>query len=234
MAIVRDYVPSPAVPAPPTNPKGDPQDSVPRLSLATQDELMERAKGLTGADTVTVRGVSVILKALSEFEGHSWQQRWQNAGCQDPGRDWKDRLGSPWKGIYLNRAAFESANGIADLIALDVIRPSYTWLREGSPRLHRIRLNRHPEFFAQMTEHGLSLQVRPSNIENGRTVMTKVLAHTGVPLQELRPEHLLGFRDYQIGRGQKPDGLTYAWAMLKDLGIFGSATPGLLQAVAGR
>ncbi|TLM80800.1 hypothetical protein [Pseudarthrobacter sp. NamE5] len=164
---------------------------MPRLSSIAQDELIERAKSLTGADAVTVRGVRVILKALSEFEGQTWQQRWQNAGCQDPGRDWKDRLGSPWKGIYLNRAAFESANGIADLIALDAIRPSYTWLREGSPRLRRIRLNRHPDFFTQMTEHGLGLQVRPSNIENGLTVMTKVLAHTGAHLQELRPEHLL-------------------------------------------
>jgi integrase len=234
VAIVRDYVPSPPAPARTAKPKDDPQDSMPRLSLATQDELIERARSLAGADAVTVRGVSVILKALSEFEGRTWQQRWQNAGCQDPGRDWKDRLGSPWKGIYLNRAAFESANGIADLIALDVIRPSYTWLREGSPRLHRIRLNRHPDFFAQMTEHGISLRIRPSNLENGLTVMTKVLAHTGAHLQELRPEHLLGFRDYQIGRGQKPDGLTYAWSMLKDLGIFDSTTPGLLQAVAGR
>lgn len=234
MAIVRDYVPSPLVPALTQEPKDDPQDSLPRLSLATPDDLIERAKSLTGADVVTVRGVSVILKALSEFEGHTWQQRWQNAGCQDPGRDWKERLGTPWKGIYLNRARFESANGIADLIGMDVIRPSYTWLREGSPRLYRIRLNRHPDFFAQMTEHGLSLRVRPSNIENGLTVMTKVLAHTGVPLHELRPGHLLGFRDYQIGRGQKPDGLTYAWATLKHFGIFDSATPGLLQAVAGQ
>lgn len=234
MAIVRDYVPSPPAAAPTSEPHDDPQDSTPRLSLAAQDELIERAESLAGADTVTVRGVSVILKALSEFEGHTWQQRWQNAGCQDPGRDWKDRLGSPWKGIRLNRARFESANGIADLVALDVIRPSYTWLREGSPRLQRIRLNRHPDFFVEMAEHGQSLAVRPSNIENGLTVMTKVLAHTGVPLQELRPEHLLGFRDYQIRRGQKPDGLAYGWATLKHFGIFDSTTPGLLQAVAGQ
>ncbi len=234
MAIVRDYVPSSPVPTAPPTPEADPQSCIPRLSSIAQDELIERAKGLTGADAVTVRGVRVILKALSEFEGQTWQQRWENAGCQDPGRDWKDRLGSPWKGIYLNRAAFESANGIADLIAMDVIRPSYTWLREGSPRLRRIRLNRHPDFFTQMTEHGLGLQVRPSNIENGLTVMTKVLAHTGAHLQELRPEHLLGFRDYQIERGKTPDGLTYAWAALKDLRIFDSTTPGLLQAVAGR
>jgi integrase len=85
-----------------------------------------------------------------------------------------------------------------------------------------------------MTEHGVSLRIRPSNLENGLIVMTKVLAHTGAHVQELRPEHLLGLRDYQIGRGQKPDGLTYAWSMLKDLGIFESTTPGLLQAVAGR
>jgi hypothetical protein len=234
VAIVRDYVLPPPAPAPTSEPQSDPQDSTPRLSLAAQDELIERAESLAGADTVTVRGVSVILKALSEFEGQTWQQRWQSAGCQDPGDDWKDRLGSPWKGIRLNRARFESANGIADLIALDAIRPSYTWLREGSPRLHRIRLNRHPDFFVQMTEHGISLKVRPPNFENGLVVMTKVLAHTGVPLPELRPEHLLEFRDYQIGRGQKPDGLTYVWAMLKDLGIFDSTTPGLLQAVAGR
>lgn len=232
MAIVRDYVRSLPISAPPAQPAADSLDSVPRLSLMPQIELVERAEGLDGADTVSVRGVSVILQALSEFEGQTWQQRWQNAGCQDPGHDWKDRLGSPWQGIYLNRAAFESANGIADLIALDVIRPSYTWLRKARPRFHRIRLNRHPEFFARMTEHGVSLKVRPSNFDNGLNVVTKVLVHTGVPVHELRPEHLLGYRDYQIGRGQKPDGLTYVWSMLKDLGIFDASTPGLLQTVA--
>jgi integrase len=234
VAIVRDYVPSLPVLPPPAKPRVDFQDSVPRRSLATQDELIECAKGLAGADAVSVRGVSVILKALSEFEGQTWQQRWQNAGCQDPGVDWKHRLGNPWQGVHVKRSADESGHGIADLIALDVIRPSYTWLRKGSPRFHRIRLNRHPDFFTRMTEHGASLQVRPSNFENGLTVMTKVLAHTGVSVQELRPEHLLGYRDYQIGRGQKPDGLTYVWSMLKDLGIFDAATPGLLQTVAVR
>lgn len=232
MAIVRDYVRSPPISAPPARPAADSLGSVPRLSLAPQPELIERAKGLDGADTVSVRGVGIILQALSEFEGQTWQQRWQNAGCQDPGHDWKDRLGSPWQGIYLNRAAFESANGIADLIALDVIRPGYTWLRKARPRFHRIRLNRHPEFFARMTEHGASLKVRPSNFDNGLNVVTKVLVHTGVPVHELRPEHLLGYREHQTGRGQKPDGLTYVWSMLKDLGVFDASTPGLLQTVA--
>jgi hypothetical protein len=86
MAIVRDYVLSLPVPAPPAKPGADSQASVPSLSLAPQTELIERAKGLDGADTVSVRGVSVILKALSELEGQTWQQRWQNAGCQDLGR----------------------------------------------------------------------------------------------------------------------------------------------------
>lgn len=120
MAIVRDYVPSLPISAPPAKPGADSQASVPSLSLAPQTELIERAKGLDGADTVSVRGVSIILKALSEFEGQTWQQRWQNAGCQDPGVDWKDRLGNPWRGMYANRSADESGHGIADLIALDV------------------------------------------------------------------------------------------------------------------
>jgi hypothetical protein len=53
-----------------------------------------------------------------------------------------------------------------------------------------------------MAEHGASLRVRPSNFENGLTVMTKVLAHTGVPVQELRPEHLLAQRSGQIIRSE--------------------------------
>lgn len=232
MAIVRDYVPSlPAIEAPARS-ATETQDSVPHLSLLPQSELVELAEGLDGATDVSLRGLRLILEALSLFEGQSWQQRWQNAGCQDPGHDWKDRLGDPWQGVYLNRAAFESANGIADLIAMDVIRPSYTWLRNAKPRFHRIRLNREPEFFARMTEHGTSLQVRPPNFDNGLTVMTKVLAHNGVPVYDLRPEHLLGYREYQTNRGQKPDGLTYVWSMLKDFGIFDNSIPGLLELVA--
>jgi integrase len=115
---------------------------------------------------------------------------------------------------------------------MDVIRPSYTWLRKASPRFHRIRQNRHPEFFVRMVEHGTARAVAPSNFGNSLVVMTKVLARTGVPVEQLLPEHLLEYRDFQIGRGQKPDGLTYTWSMLKDLGVFDASTPGLLQAIA--
>jgi integrase len=234
MAIVRDYVH--VQPTPParaqlkTQSKGVPS----LLALTPYEELVERAAVLNDADAVSVRGVSVILKALSAFEGETWQERWENAGCQDPGGDWRQRLGSPWAGIHVKRAADESGHGIADLIALDVIRPSYTWLRQASPRFERVRRNRHPEFFERMAEHGAARGVRPPNFENSLVLMTKVLAQTGVPMHQLIPEHLLEYRDYQTGRGQKPDGLTYAWSMLKDLGVFGASTPGLLQAVAAK
>lgn len=132
----------------------------------------------------------------------------------------------------MKRSADESGYGIADLIAMDVIRPSYTWLRKASPRFHRIRLNRHPEFFARMLEHGKARAVAPANFGNSLVVMTKVLARTGIPVEQLLPEHLLEYSDFQTDRGQKPDGLTYTWSMLKDLGVFDTSTPGLLQAVA--
>ncbi|WP_162252845.1 tyrosine-type recombinase/integrase [Arthrobacter sp. Soil782] len=116
---------------------------------------------------------------------------------------------------------------------MDVIRPSYTWLRLASPRFDRIRRNRNPEFFERMVEHGATRVVRPPNFGNSLVVMTKVLARTGAPVYQLLPRHLLEYREYQTRRGQKPDGLTYAWSMLKDLGVFDASTPGLLQAVTG-
>lgn len=117
---------------------------------------------------------------------------------------------------------------------MDVIRPSFTWLRLASPRFDRIRHNRQPEFFETMAEHGAARGLRPPNFENSLALMTKVLAHTGVPVHQLLPGHLLEYRDYRTGRGQKPDGLTYAWSTLQNLGVFGASTPGLLQAVAGK
>lgn len=234
MAVIRDYVPAPLAPPAPAKQDAQPKDAIPLLSSAPQVELIERATALGDADEVSVRGVSVILNALSGFEGEAWQERWKNAGCQDPGGDWRQRLGNPWEGIHVKRTADESGLGIADLIAMDVIRPSYTWLREALPRFHRIRRNRHPEFFARMVEHGTARAVRPPNFGNALIVMTKILAHTGKPVRELLPEHLLAYRDYQTQRGQKPDGLTYTWSMLKDLGVFDPSTPGLLQAVAAK
>lgn len=232
MAVVRDYIPAPFVPAPPAEKRADWKDEPPLLSSASRDEIVDRAAALNDADGVSVRGVGVILDALSVFEGETWQARWENAGCLDGGVDWKQRLGSPWKGIHVKRSADESGYGIADLIAMDVIRPSYTWLRKALPRFHRIRRNRHPEFFARMVEHGTAHAVTPPNFGNSLVVMTKVLARTGIPVEQLLPEHLLEYRDFQTGRGQKPDGLTYTWSMLKDLGVFEASTPGLLQAVA--
>lgn len=232
MAVVRDYVPAQVVPLPPAETRAAWKDAAPLLSSVSRDEIVGRASDLNDADEVSVRGVGVILEALSVFEGDTWQERWENAGCQDAGIDWRERIGNPWEGIHVKRSADESGHGIADLIAMDVIRPSYTWLRRASPRFPRIRRNRHPEFFARMVEHGTARAVAPPNFSNSLVVVTKVLARTGVPVEQLLPEHLLEFRDFQTGRGQKPDGLTYTWSMLKDLGVFDVATPGLLEAVA--
>ncbi|MET3948692.1 integrase [Arthrobacter sp. UYCu512] len=232
MAIVRDYAPARFVPAPPAEKRPAWKDAAPLLSSVSRDEIVDRAAALNDADGVSVRGVGVVLAALSVFEGETWQSRWESAGCQDAGVDWRQKIGGPWEGIHVKRSADESGHGIADLIAMDVIRPSYIWLRRASPRFERIRRNRHPEFFVRMIDHGTASVVAPPNFGNSLVVMTKVLARTGVPVEQLLPEHLLEYRDFQIARGQKPDGLTYAWSMLKDLGVFDASTPVLLQAVA--
>jgi len=232
VAVVRDYAPAPLVPLPPAEMRAAWKDAVPLLSSVSRDEILDRAAALNDADVESVRGVKAILAALSVFEGETWQSRWESAGCQDAGVDWRQRIGGPWEGIHVKRSADKSGHGIADLIAMDVIRPSYTWLRRALPRFHRIRRNRQPEFFARMVEHGTARVVAPPNFGNSLVVMTKVLARTGVPVEQLLPEHLLEYRDFQTERGQKPDGLTYTWSMLKDLGVFDASTPGLLQAVA--
>lgn len=69
MAVVRDYIAGQFVPAPPAEKRADWKDAAPLRSSASMDEIVDRAAALKDADGVSVRGVGVILEALSAFGG---------------------------------------------------------------------------------------------------------------------------------------------------------------------
>ncbi|WP_133163811.1 tyrosine-type recombinase/integrase [Cryobacterium zongtaii] len=208
--------------------------STPLRSSTSRASIVSDAATLNEASSRSIAGVQTVLTALERFEGATWQARWDASGCSVAGTAWPHRLGSPWGASPTKKGADEAGLGIADLIAMDVIQPDYRWLREAAPRYQRIRQNRDPEFFARMAEHAHRTGVSQANFGNSIVLMTKVLAHTGLAVAQVRPEDFLEYRAFQLGRGQKPDGLTYTWSMLRELGVFDRTTSGLAQSIGRR
>lgn len=234
MAVVRDYQSTVALEQPPDRDPLEQRSSTPLRSSTSRAALVSAAATLNEATSRSAVGVATILTALEGFEGATWQARWEASGSPVAGSAWPHRLGSPWSASPTKKGADEAGLGIADLIAMDAIRPSYQWLREAAPRFQRIRQNRDPEFFDRMAEHGRRTGVSQANYGNSIVLMTKVLAHTGLAVAQLRPEDFLEYRNFQLSRGQKPDGLTYAWSMLRELGVFDKTTSGLAQSLGRR
>jgi integrase len=234
VAVVRDYQPAVLLTTPAEHEPSELRPSPPLRSSMPLVSVVSVAAALNGASTRSTAGVETILTALEGLDGSSWQARWESSGCPVAGTGWPYQLGSPWGAALTKKGADEAGLGIADLISMDVIRPTYQWLREAVPRFPRIRQNRDPGFFQRMTEHAQLTGVSQANFGNSIVLMTKVLAHTGLAVAELRPEDFLEYRNFQLGRGQKPDGLTYTWSMLKEFGVFDAKTSGLAQSIGRR
>jgi site-specific recombinase XerD len=225
----------PAAPAAPTNPPRPVGDlstaSIEEIAAVTVSQFSEISNG----STVGV-GMRRLLRHLKQFDGTTWQQRWEASGLNDRGPTLADRLGGE---TYRGRGIVNAAVGQAFVMRL--IQPTllafrsnhftrYTlWFRHvaGDPLLD--------EYLAR-TEKISSI----SGKSNAKFDVCAALTVFGIDLADLTPEAFLHYavesRKHGVVRGgsrKKNTGLfagAFAWTVLYDMGHFPASAPRTLRA----
>jgi hypothetical protein len=168
--------------------------------------------------------VAPILDALTRFPGDDWQARW-DAAITGPG-DWVTALGNPWG---TEERAFRNApRGITALIAVDVIRPTYSWLTSIRLNFTLIREVRAPELAADAAEWGRACGHPANGIRDALRVLTLIMAHTGKTAEGIEASDLLTYVEAAPSKHHR-HGSNYAWDYLKHLGTIEAAVPSLRQ-----
>jgi hypothetical protein len=182
------------------------------------------------------RGVERILAGLHHYPGRTWQQRWAAAGCDAAGGDWVRALGDPWRGLADSTRENESLAGVAVLLCLDVVRPSYAWM-------HQVRLLktydtllclRDPQFTARAGRHTQQAGHPARLLDRALLAIGKIMAGTGKTPAQITPDDVLDYRAATLRQRRNAVGVDYAWQLLTDVGGFPPDTPPLWQALRGR
>jgi hypothetical protein len=221
----------PPPPAVPPRPLGD-------LSTATIIEIgdITAAQFSTDVGRHMKRCMRVLLHALSEFPGTTWQQRWDKAGLNE--------LGTPVTTLAPDESKRSLINTAADFaFCMRLIHPSLEAFKATkhfrySDRFRKVAADPLLEKFSDQALHAAaSADRRQSAIFDVCAALTVF----GIDLADLTPQALLHYINessrYRIahnpssGRGFV-GGL--AWAVLYDIGVFPATAPRSLAAARTR
>lgn len=170
-------------------------------------------------------GVQLLLDWLGRLPGGGWQERWEQAEVM-LGPRWAawpaaipepDRRSGEGHRVVLTR-------GLACLLRMRLIRPSYTFLTTYGPTttFAVVRDLVSPDLFARAADAtrargGLSEDM----LRKALNVLTAIVIHTGGGLDGVTTGDLLAFQSAAApSRGRTRDGSHLAWQMMVDLGIF--------------
>lgn len=192
---------------------------LPIPSIADRVEAIDNSSGRRRAWSATR-----ILEALSRFPGDDWQTRW-NTATDGPG-DWVAALSNPWG--TEERAIRHAPRGITALIAVDVIRPAYSWLMGVRLNLDQFREVRAPELTKDAAEWGRAAGHPVHGIRDALRVLTLVMAHTGKTVEAIEAADLLTYIEAAPSKHHR-HGANYAWDYLKHLGAIPATVPSLRQ-----
>ncbi|MET7952145.1 site-specific integrase [Micromonospora sp. NPDC005324] len=168
---------------------------------------------------------SRMLEWLDTLPGDGWQAKWQSAE-QQFGSRWRD-----WSfaGVCatvrsVQHRKQELSRGLGCLIKLRVIKPSYPFLASYSPNqlFIEVRAQVSPELFARMEQSTRDRGVGEEHFRRALNLLTMLVIHLGVGLQDLTIADLLAF---QLAAKRRSRDCTYqgshvAWQMLVDIDVF--------------
>ncbi|MEU6192778.1 site-specific integrase [Streptomyces sp. NPDC047061] len=165
-------------------------------------------------------GMRHLLQQIASEPGESWQERWEAAGLNRPGRAVSDLAdGDPKWRSRLTRAA-----GIA--FAMRLIQPTEDALRAtNSPQYTEkfLALSRDPlleEFIGRLQRHPVSADGRKSAIRH----LCRALTVYGIGLADLTPGALVHYANAHPGCG-----IAGAWPLLRAMGVLPAWVPQTLQ-----
>lgn len=171
--------------------------------------------------TLARRGMTWLLECLEGFPGRTWQQRWEAAGRNEPGRPVEDLAGDdPARRTRFNAAAQHA-------YCMRLIRPSVaafnaTRLFRYTDRSRGIAQDRLLEEFCQRLEQ------QPVTTDRRKQAILDVCAMLtiyGIELGGLTAEAMVHYAEQAPGF----TATATAWPVLHDMGRFPSWTPRTLQ-----
>ena len=165
--------------------------------------------------------VGEALAWLSGRPGDNWQQRWAASVADTVAASAKSLSG---------RARRRLETGLATLVALGAIRPSYRWL-SGSQARHVAKLFRqaHAPEFAALHQHAGRLGVSPVGLREALDTVTRVAIRTGRSPAQIGPEDLAGYIGEMRDGGRTPRRVELAWTLLREAGGLAGTPPTLRQ-----
>lgn len=167
----------------------------------------------------TTLGAAAILGWLDGVDGEGWQQRWTNAGA-DTGNDWLDEIGVEGRTDGVARDV--RRDGMAGLLLGRVVLPSYRFLTAyGAYKLFgEVQRVIQPEVFETMTRRATATGMAAGAIHQGLIVLSKLLLHTGLDLEQLSVVEVEEMRQESRARiGAAPPGMLAAWDLLRGINL---------------
>ena len=170
-------------------------------------------------------GTRVLLDWLSRTAGGSWQQRWRASGLDDAGAEWighivDSRLHAKAAGRH------QLLSGASELLAMDVIRPSYRWLYAFSSHATwaAVCADRDPDGFAHLAARGATLDGYTVNDENlAFAQLARMLCHNGGRLADITVTDCREAFDAQLAYTARRQTLWY-WLLVQH-GTLGDDAP---------
>jgi site-specific recombinase XerD len=164
-------------------------------------------------------GMRRLLEILEQHPGATWQERWDEAGLNDPARQVADLGENPrW------RSRLHTAAGNAWCMRL--IQPAIPVLHAAKPPRYAERFRhvaRDPlleEFWTRLDAHPVSVNSKAG----ARTELCYALTVFGIDLAGVTPGALVMHAEQGPGRG-----MAAAWPVLHDMGLIPAWAPRTLQ-----
>jgi integrase len=170
----------------------------------------------TEARTSARLWLSRLLDWLDDHPGESYQDRWIASDADNRPNAWCPALST---GSHTRLGARLSINA---LILLGVIRPGYDWLIENKQaRFYRDWTTTHePEawdqyFAAAEREHAPDAKKWVT-----ATHLVRISIVNGLPVTELRSQHVMAYREFLVSTGRAPWNLMLMWHYARRAGLF--------------
>lgn len=217
--------PSP-LPAEPPRPHGD-------LELATVDQIADVFDQVwpasKGRRYQRRRGLKILLGHLEQQAGRTWQQRWVEAGLNEPGAPVRALVTSQQERVFITYAT-------QLLFCLRVIRPSLAAFRGNDFRNYAGRFE-HAQRDADLDHFVTRVEAQPATDlvkRFARLDVAAALTSQGIAYRDLTPEAFLHYA-IQTRRGRYGYGYTryighLAWTVLRETGQFTAAAPTTMRA----
>jgi hypothetical protein len=184
---------------------------------AGRDELVRLAEALLVEPTDQQRsrqrrGLARVLGWLESFPGEGWQDRWLLAGA--------DQVGTAWGPAGLTAGQRQRLTaGLAVLIVLRAVRPSYSWLC-GSRLLGvyaAFRQHNHAGVFAEL-ERTASTRGAGEYAAEALNLLTRMVIVTGKDPRELNLADFNAYADARRDSGRTVAALPFAYEILHAAG----------------